>query len=125
MEANRDLPEELVVSIFSYSGFYTLKNARLACKAFARIGVPFVFSTVHTALLRKSLDKLVKIASSEHLRTHVTKLVFHGQVPWNFICQEHWEALVDMRPTRDEYVIARGGMGSIENGCSASLHISF
>jgi len=119
MEAKRDLPEELVVSIFSYSDFHTLKNARLACKAFARIGVPFTFSTVHTALLRKSLDKLVNIASSENLRSHVTKLVFHGQIPRNFSCQEDWETLVDMRPTRDEYVIARGGTGSIECGFSA------
>lgn len=68
------LPYELLVQILHTWRFDTLLNQRLTCKTFANHATLFVFSFLRVRLEQKSLDNLLQISRSIHLRDHVKRL---------------------------------------------------
>lgn len=94
----RPLPEELMDIILSFCSSDTLKSSRLASNTLHRIATPYLFNSVHIALIEDVLNNFIKIAAHAQLSKHVKHLVFHCQYPKPFEHLEEWERHIDLRP---------------------------
>ncbi|KAL8746482.1 MAG: hypothetical protein Q9184_007740, partial [Pyrenodesmia sp. 2 TL-2023] len=71
------LPNELLVLILGELGKVDLKNARLTCRVFSDLAIPFLFTTAVVSIFPTDLEVFTKICNHPIFSKSITTIIYY------------------------------------------------